>query len=720
MMSITTSRRGFLQGAGAFSAALVVGWSETGDAIAADRAELVANPFVKILPDNSVIVIAKHFEMGQGASTGLATLVAEELDADWSQVRTEWAPANAKVYANLLFGAQGTGGSTAMANSFKQYREAGATARNLLVRAAAADWSVPVADVEIKNGRVVSGSRSATFGQLIARAAQLQPIDKPTLKLPEHFKLIGQQRIPRVDSIAKTDGTAKFALDVRLPDMLIAVVARAPKFGGELKSFDATDALKVKGIRDVKAIANGVVVYADNTWAAIKGRDLLKIQWDLNKAEDRSSAAIIDEHRKLLDAPGTLAKTVGNVTSGLDNAAKTISAEFVFPFLAHAPMEPLNCVIKYDENGAELWDGCQFPSLVQPTVAGILGLKPEQVKINTLYAGGSFGRRANPTSDYAAEAAMAAKAIDGKWPVKLMWTREDDIKGGYYRPLFVERITAGIDNDGKPIAWDHRLAGKSILIGTFFEKSLVKDGVDATSVEGASTLPYAIPNFQVDVRNTKTPVSVLWWRAVGHTHTAYSTEIMIDMLAEAAGEDAIAYRLSLLDKHPRHAGVLKFAAEKAGWGEKLPKGKGRGVALHESFNSYVAEIVDVSTNADGEIKVERVVCAVDCGLAINPDVIKAQMEGGIGYGLGTVMRNQITLKEGIVEQENFPDYAPLRIYEMPKIEVHIVPSDKDPTGVGEPGTPPIGPALANAIYAATGKRIFSLPMSENGITFAVS
>ena len=523
-----------------------------------------------------------------------------------------------------------------------------------------------------------------------------------------------------MNSAAKTDGTAKFALDVQLPDMVIAVVARAPKFGGELKSFDATDALKVKGVRDVKAIASGVVVYADNTWAAIKGRNLLKTEWALDKAENRSSEAIINEHRKLLNAPGTVAKTVGNVTSGLDNAVKTVSAEFVFPFLAHAPMEPLNCVIKYDENGAELWDGCQFPSLVQPTVAGVLGLKPEQVKINTVYAGGSFGRRANPTSDYVTEAAMAAKAIDGKWPVKLMWTREDDIKGGYYRPLFVERITAGIDEDGKPVAWEHRLAGKSILIGTFFENSLVKDGIDATSVEGANTLPYNIPNFQVDIRNTRTPVSVLWWRAVGHTHTAYSTEIAIDMLAEAAGEDAVAYRLSLLDKHPRHAGVIKLAAEKAGWGEKLPKGKGRGVALHESFNSYVAEIVDVSTNADGEIKVERVVCAVDCGLAVNPDVIKAQMEGGIGYGLSAVMRNQITLKEGIVEQENFPDYEPLRIYEMPKIEVYIAPSDKDPTGVGEPGTPPIGPALANAIYAATGKRILSLPMSENGVAFAAS
>ncbi len=719
-MTIQASRRGFLQGAGALGAALVVGFDSRGIAMAAQQADLVANPFVKILADNTVVVIAKHFEMGQGTTTGLATLVAEELDADWSQVRTEWAPANAKVYANLLFGAQGTGGSTAIANSFEQYRVAGAVVRDLLVRAAAAEWGVPAGKVTVENGSVKAGGKRASFGQLAGRAATMRPVEKPALKSPDQFKLIGKSNLPRKDSQAKTDGSAQFAIDVKLPYMVVAVVARSPKFGGKLKSFDGTDALKVKGVRDVKAIAHGVVVYASNTWAAIKGRAALKIDWDYSGAETRSSDAIIAEHRKLLDDLGAVAKSVGDVTAGLAGAAKRVSAEFVFPFLAHAPMEPLNCVIKYDASGAEVWDGCQFPSLVQPTVAGILGLKPEQVKINTLYAGGSFGRRANPTSDYAAEAAMAAKAIGGKWPVKLVWTREDDIKGGYYRPLFVERVEAGIGADGKPVAWDHRLAGKSILIGTFFEKTLVKDGIDSTSVEGASTLPYDIPNLKVDVRNTKTPVSVLWWRSVGHTHTAYSTEVVMDMLAEAAGQDPVAYRLALLDKHPRHAGVLKLAAEKADWATPLGKGQGRGVAVHESFNSFAAQVVDVSVNGDGEIKVERVVCAIDCGVAINPDVIRAQMEGGIGYGLGAVMRNQITLSDGEVEQENFPDYEPLRIYDMPKIEVHIVPSTKSPTGVGEPGTPPIGAALANAIYAATGKRLLVLPMEANGVTFATA
>lgn len=718
-MTIQSTRRGFLQGAGAMGAALIVGLDAKGTLAAGAKPELIANPFVKILADDSVVVIAKHFEMGQGTTTGLATLVAEELDADWAQVNVEWAPANAKVYANLLLGAQGTGGSTAIANSYEQYRQAGAMARDLMVRAAAAAWQVSPGDVTVSAGEISDASgRKASFGDMVDRAAKLTPVKAPELKAPSDFKLIGKDRLPRQDTAAKTDGSAIFAIDVQLPNAVVAMVARPPKFGGTLKSFDASAALKVRGVRDVKAIARGVVVYADNTWAAIKGREALSIEWDFAKAESRSSKEIVADHRRQLDGPGAVAVDRGDAAGALKSAAKTVSAEFVFPFLAHAPMEPMNCTIRYDANGAEVWDGCQFPSGVQPVVAGILGLKPDQVKINTVYAGGSFGRRANFTSDYVAEAAMAAKAIGGKWPVKLVWTREDDLAGGYYRPLFVERVEAGIDADGRPVAWQHKLAGKSILIGTMLEKAMVKNGIDNTSVEGASTLPYKIPNLSVDVRNTKTPVSVLWWRSVGHTHTAYSTEIVMDMLAEAADKDPVEYRLGLLEGHARHAGVLKLAAEKAGWGKPLPKGWGRGVAVHESFRSFVAEVVDVSTNADGEVKVERVVCAVDCGVAVNPDVIRAQMEGGIGYGLGAVMRNQITFEDGVVEQANFPDYELLRIGDMPKIEVHIVPSTKAPTGVGEPGTPPIGPALANAIYAATGKRVFALPMSENGVTFA--
>ncbi|MGI9521609.1 MAG: molybdopterin cofactor-binding domain-containing protein [Hyphomicrobiaceae bacterium] len=719
-MKYDLSRRAFLSGAGATSAALVVGLDARGVAAVASNEMFVANPFVKILPDDSVVVVAKHFEMGQGTSTGLATLVAEELDADWAKVRVEWAPANAKIYGNIAWGgAQGTGGSTAMANAFVQYREAGALARDLMVRAAAKSWSVPVDSVRIEVGLVSEPTgRTANFGELIEAAARLAPKQKAQLKSPSSFKLIGKAQLARLDSYSKTNGRAKFAIDVRLPDMVVAVVARSPKFGGTATSFDAAGALKIKGVRDVKAIPRGIVVYADNTWAAIKGREALKIEWDYTNAETRSTDQIVADHRRQLDEEGHIAIDRGDTERALKRAAKTVSAEFVFPYLAHAPMEPMNCTVRYDENGAEVWDGCQVPSLVQPTVAGILGMKPEQVNIKTVYAGGSFGRRANPTSDYAAEAAMAAKAIGGKWPVQLVWTREDDLKGGYYRPLYVERVEAGIDADGKPIAWRHRLAGKSIIIGTFFEKSLVKNGVDATSVEGASTLPYSIENLKVDIRNTVSQVPVLWWRSVGHTHTAYSTEIVVDMLAEAAGVDPVDYRLGLLKDHPRHSGVLRRVAEKSGWREVQAKNRGRGVAVHESFNSFVAQVVDVSTNSGGEIKVERVVCAVDCGVAVNPDVIRAQIEGGIGYGLGAVMRNQITLKDGSVEQFNFPDYEPLRINDMPEIEVHIIESTAPPSGVGEPATPPIGPALANAIYAVTGRRIFELPMSENDISFA--
>lgn len=718
-MSVATSRRSFLKGSAALGTVLVVGLGADGALCAANADALVPNPFVKIMADNTVVVVSKHFEMGQGTTTGLPTLVAEELDADWSQVSVEWAPANKDIYANLMFGAQGTGGSTAIANSFMQYREAGAAARDLMVRAAAKKWKVPASEISVSNGVVSHGSgKQATFGELVGEASGLKPVEKPALKERKDFKLIGNAGLPRKDSKAKTDGTAQFALDIRVPGMAYAVIARPPRFGGKVKSFDAAEARKVKGVIDVKQIDRGVVVYGTNTWAAIKGREALSIEWNFTDAENRSSDVMFDEYRRKMDEPGIVARNDGDAEGGLEKAAKRVTAEFEFPFLVHAPMEPLNCVIKVDGKSAEIWDGCQFPTLAQPTAAQVLGIKPEDVKIHTVYAGGSFGRRANPTSDYVAEAAMAAKAVDGKWPVKLIWTREDDIRGGYYRPMFVEKVEAGLDEKGQVIAWNHRLAGKSILIGTFFEKMLVKNGVDSTSVEGASTLPYDIPNIRVDVHNMKTPVPVLWWRSVGHTHTAFSTEVVIDMLAEAAGADPVAFREDLLFEHPRDLGVLKLAAEKADWGKPLPKGWGRGVAVHKSFNSYVAEVVEVSTNEDGALKVERVVCAVDCGLVVNPDVVKAQMEGGIGFGLGDAMRGEITLENGEVVQSNFPDYEVLRIADMPKIEVHIVPSDEKPTGVGEPGVPPIAPALANAIRAATGKNVLTLPFTKGGIEFA--
>lgn len=717
-MNYSTSRRNFLKGSAALAGALVVGLNAEGKLAAKAGDTFMPNPFVKILPDNTVVVIAKHFEMGQGTTTGLSTLIAEELEADWSKVTVEWAPADVERYKNLNFGAQGTGGSSAMNNSFEQYRKAGALAKELLKEAAAAEWEVPEDEVIAENSMLTHASgKKATFGEMALKAAQIEPMGEPKLKDPKDFKLIGKQVLPRKDSPAKTNGTAIFALDVKVPDMVYVVIARPPRFGGAVKSFDDKEARNVKGVVEVKQIPRGVAVYAKNTWAAMKGRDALQIEWDFSKAENRSSKDMLDEYMKAMEKTGNVARNDGDAAAAIGKAEKKISATFTFPFLAHAPMEPLNCVLKYDGKSAELWDGCQFPSLAQPTIAGVLGLKPEQVKINTVYAGGSFGRRANPTSDYHAEAAMAAKAIDGKWPVKVVWTREDDVKGGYYRPMFVHKIEAAVDDKGNPVAWHQRLAGKSIMTGTGFAKMMIKDGVDATSVEGASTLPYAIPNLYVDCHNMETPMPVLWWRAVGHTHTAYSTEVAIDMLAAEAGKDPYEFRLALLGKHPRHAGVLKLVAEKAGWGPDLPKGKGRGIAVHESFNSYVAQVVEVSAEGN-KIKIDRIVCAVDCGLAINPDVIKAQIEGGIGYALSAAINNEITLTEGEVDQSNFPDYEPLRISGMPKIEVHILPSAEKPTGIGEPGVPPCAPALANAIFAATGKRILEQPFSKAGLEFA--
>ena len=728
-----STRRAFFQGVGALSTAVVIGFDRFGVLAAASSGKLVANPFVKILADNSVIVVAKHFEAGQGSATGLATLVAEELDADWPQVQVEWAPANAEIYGNLMIPGQGTGASTTIANSFEQYRQAGAAARDLLVRAAAAEWNVTADTITVVDGQVKSGNKSSGFGSLVATAATLQPSSNPALKPASAFKLIGNADLPRIDTAEKVNGKAVYASDVRLPNMVFVVVARSPRFGGKLKSFDAAKAAKINGVLDVKQIPSGVAVYASNTWAAIKGREALNLAWDFSAAEARSTETLVAEHRAALNRPGSIAVSRGNPASALRSATKTISADFTFPFLAHAPMEPATCVIQLTGDTVEIWDGCQSPTLVQSRVSKAIGIKFQNVKINTVYAGGSFGRRANLASDYVVEAAHAAKAVGGKWPIKLMWTREDDIKGGYYRPLYAHRIEAGIDASGNPVAWHHKIAGQSFaprtdsqfcqldlkIVRRLYERLSSTRCAYGPSVEGAS-IPYAVANLRVDSRTMESQIPVLWWRSVGHSHTAYAVEVVVDMLAELAGKDPVDYRLSILQDAPRHAGVLRLAAAKSDWGKPLPRGRARGVAVHKSFSTFVAQVVEVSkSNGDNKIKVERVVCAVDCGLAVNPDIVEAQMEGGIGFGLGAIMHNKITLDGGLVDQSNFNDYKSLRIAEMPEIEVHIVPSTAPPKGVGEPATPPIGPAVANAIYSLTGKRLMSLPLSDNDIAFAM-
>lgn len=675
------------------------------------------NAFVRIGEDNSVTVIVKHLEMGQGTYTGLATLVAEELDAAWDQIRVEGAPADAKRYNNLLWGPmQGTGGSTAMANSFEQMRRAGAAARTMLVAAAAAKWGVPAKEIKVGNGLLTHAAsrRRASFGELAAKAAT-QPVPEPeeiSLKQPEDFVYIGKQA-PRLDSRPKIDGSAIFTLDVKLPGMLTAVVAHPPRFGATMKSFDASAAKRITGVADVVAISNGVAVLAKDFWSAKKGREALRIEWDESQAFKLGTDEMLAHYRELARTPGTVARQAGDAENALAGAARQLEAAFEFPYLAHATMEPMDCVVKLSGNQCEIWNGEQSQTSDQLSVAKLLGIPPEGVKINMLYAGGSFGRRANPRSDYVLEAVEIVRAIGGRAPVKMVWTREDDLRAGQYRPLFYHSLRAGLDQAGRLIAWQHRLVGQSIAAGTAFAAGMVKNGIDITSVEGAANLPYAIPNLRVDLHTTTYPVPVQWWRSVGSTHTAFSTEVFIDEAAHAAGKNPVAFRRALLAGHPRHLAALDLAVAQSGWGRPLAARpgvrRGRGVAIHESFHSVVAQVAEVSVESDGNFKVDRVVCAVDCGIAVNPDVVRAQMEGGIGFGLSAARHSAITLREGQVEQSNFHDYPLLRIGEMPKVEVHIVPSGANPTGVGEPGVPPVAPAVANALFAATGKRLRSLP-----------
>ena len=707
------SRRRFLQGAAALGAGLVVGfrWTPAGPRAAAAAATGTAlNAFLRIAPDNTVTVLSKHLEMGQGTYTGLATIVAEELDADWAQMRAEGAPSDPKLYANLAFGVQGTGGSTSIANSYDQLRKAGATARAMLAAAAAEAWQVPVAEIAVRQGVVSHASgRKATFGELAERAAKQAPPTEVTLKDPATFTLIGK-RVPRLDAVAKSTGTAEFTIDVKQPGQVTALLQRAPLFGAKVKAVDASKAKAIPGVIDVVTIDNGVAVLARNFWAASRGREALAIEWDTGTAEKRGSDALLAEYRALAKSPGLPARREGDVEAALAGASRRLEATYDFPYLAHAPMEPLDCVVKLDADSCEIWAGDQFQTVDQGNAAAVLGLKPEQVKIHTLFAGGSFGRRANTASDYIVEGVQIAKAFGGKAPVKLVWTREDDIRGGRYRPLYHHALAAALDAGGNITGWRHRIVGQSILGGSPFESAMVKNGIDATSVEGAANLPYAVPNIGVELHTTKVGVPVLWWRSVGSTHTAFATEVFLDEIAAATGQNPLALRRKLLAAHPRHLGVLNLAADKAEWGKPLPKGRFRGIAVHESFSSYVAEVAEVTVAPDGTWRVERVVAAVDCGRPINPDIIRAQVESGIGFGLSPVLRSAITLKDGAVEQSNFHDYEVLRIDEMPKVEVHIVPSTANPTGIGEPGVPPIAPAVANALMAATKQRFRALPL----------
>lgn len=595
---------------------------------AAGAAEL--NAFVRIGVDDLVTVVSKHIEFGQGSYTGLATLLAEELDADWGKVRVVSAPSDAERYKNLLFGIQGTGGSSAMANAHEQMRRAGATARAMLVAAAAEAWGVPASEVRVAAGVVshATSGRSARFGELAEAAAAQTPPAEVELKDAKEFVLIGRDDLPRPDLPAKSRGAASFTFDVARTGLRTALLARPPRFGGRARSFDATETKKIAGVVDVVATPQGVAVVAETFWAAKKGREALVVDWDESAAEKRGTAELLSEYRELLDRPGKLAKEAGNAEVALAGATKVVRADYEFPFLAHAPMEPLACVLDWRGDQCDIATGSQLQTVDQHVVADILGLKAERVRIETLLAGGSFGRRATAEGDLVRDVAEIAKATGGRYPVKLLWTREDDLAGGRYRPLYVHRLEAGLDAEGRIVAWRHRIVGQSLLTGTPFDDFTAKGEVDGSSVEGASDLPYTVPSLRVDLHTTEVGVPVLWWRSVGHTQNGYATEAFFDEVARAAGKDPMALRRELLKDHPRHLGVLELAAEKAGWGRPLPPGRARGIAVHASFSSFVAEVAEISLGAGGMPRVHRVVCAVDCGLAINPDVIRAQMEGG--------------------------------------------------------------------------------------------
>ena len=714
------SRRQFLVGAAATGAGLTIGFhvpmGPAARALAADAISPI-NAYLRIAPDGVVTVLSAHMDGGQGIYTGVATLVAEELDADWSQLRVEGAAGNPRLYGNLAWGGavQGTGGSTGIPSSWERYRRAGAVARAMLVEAAAQDWGVPAGEVRVEKGVLSHASgKSAGFGELADKAAGVTPPAEARLKDPSAWIYIGNEKLGRLDSVAKTTGAQQFPIDVRLPGMLTAMLARPPLFGAKVRSFDASAAKQVEGVVDVVETPRGVAVVARDTWSAMKGRDALIVEWDETGAETRGSGDLMTQYKELArSGKVAVARNEGDVAVALSGAAQVLEAEFEFPYLAHAAMEPLDAVARFENGTLEIWAGHQIPDLYQTVGAQIMGIEPAKVKLHVMTPGGFFGRRAVPDADVIVEVVSVLKATGAKAPVKVLWSREDDTKGGRYRPMYYHVLRAGLDEQGNPVAWQHRIIGQSIVAGTPFESMITENSVDPTSVEGASNLPYAVPNLLVDLVTTDAKVPVLWWRSVGSTHTAYSTEVFVDELAQAAGRDPVEFRRALLRDHPRHLGVLNLAAEKAGWGTPLAEGRFRGVAVHESFNTYVAQVAEISLTDDGGIRVERVVCAVDCGVPINPDIIRAQMEGGIGFGLGAILKGEITLDGGRVEQSNFDTYRMLTIDEMPEVAVHIVPSTESPTGVGEPGVPPIGPAVANAVLAATGKPIRVLPFSRH-------
>ncbi len=702
-------RREFLRKGAAGGAGLVIGLYLPGkyEALAGvpEREPATMNAWVLIAADDTTTLVIDKSEMGQGINTALAMILADELDLDWKKINTVFAPA-APVYFNPVFGLQGTGGSTSIRASWEPLAKAGAAAREMLVAAAAKKWNVEPSACSTDDSMVVheASGKKIGYGALAEEAAKLPVPANPKRKDAKDYKYIGKP-IKRIDSKEKVSGKAEFGIDVRRPAMLHAVVSRCPVFGGKVKSFDGAKAKAVRGVKNVMQVSTGVAVVADNTWSAMQGREALEIQWDEGENAKNSSEAIRKLYRSRLEQTGAIARKDGDAESAMGGAAKKVEAVYEVPFLAHATMEPMNCTADVRADGCDIYAPTQFQTFAQITGAKLAGLKPEQVRVHTTYLGGGFGRRAE--QDFIVEAVELSKAMGG--PVQVTWSREDDMQHDFYRPAVGVKLWAGLDGAGKPVAWKSRIVGPSIM-SRFFPGS-VKNGLDDTATEGIATLKYDVPNFLVEYLLTEPGVPVGFWRSVGNSHNGYIAECFVDEMAKAAGKDPFEFRRGLLSKDSRQRGVLELAAEKAGWGKPLPEGRYRGIAVVESFGSHVAEVAEISIDRKSKtLQVHRVVAAVDCGRHVNPQTIRAQIEGGIVYGLTAALKGEITIASGRVEQANFNDYDMVRINEAPQVEVHIVESNDGPGGIGEPGTPPIAPAICNAIFAATGKAVRRLPI----------
>jgi isoquinoline 1-oxidoreductase beta subunit len=695
---VGTTRRGFLAGAGA---ALVVGFTLplAGRALAAGEVGFAPNAWLRITPDNRITVICGSSEMGQGVLTAIPQLMAEELDADWASVRVEQAPAHT-AFNNPAFGMQATGGSTTVRGHWDVMRNAGATARAMLVAAAAEQWRVPPSECRTEAGQVIHGSKQLTYGALAEAASKQQAPKQVVLKDPKDFKIVGQRKA-RLDTVGKTNGSTLYGIDVTLPGMLVAVMARAPLPGAKVAKLDDSQAKAVKGVKQVISLPSGVAVLATGYWAAKKGRDALRVDWDLGAHTGLSSAKVTAMLTEGASTPGAVALQTGVADA---QGARMLEATYEAPYLAHACMEPMNCTAWVRPEGVEIWAGTQSQGPLQGILSQVAQVDAGKVKVNTMMLGGGFGRRFAP--DFVVDATLLSK-LSGT-PVKLVYTREDDMAAGFYRPAAVARFTGALSADGKASVLKAGVASPSIMAASGF-MNIPDNGVDTFAMEGIADHPYDIPNQRLAYSRQEPGPSVWFWRSVGHSQNIFFMESFIDEMAAAAGQDPYAFRRTLLDKQPRYRQVLDVAAQKAGWGTPLPAGVFRGIAVAQSFGSYVAEVAEVSVNPDGTPRVHRVVAAVDCGMTVNPTIIERQIEGGIVFGLSAALYGKITLKDGRVEQGNFHDYPLLRSTEMPKVEVHIVASTEKPGGIGEPGTPPIAPAVANALFAATGKRLRSLP-----------